>query len=59
MIPKFTPGQNVAVGGGAIAGEVERVIFARGMSQPLYFIEWWDNGEVKGREFLEEQVTAE
>lgn len=50
--PIFSCGQKVVVGG-VIRGVVEEVIFARNMTDPLYLVEWWHDGDLRGRRFHE------
>ena len=53
---KFTLGQKVHVGP-SIAGTVERIIWARGMAEAMYRIEWWADGMMYSEEFCESQVS--
>jgi len=55
MESKFSLSAKVMVGGD-IEGVVERIIFGRNMTSPLYLIEWWNCSELKSREFHEEEL---
>ncbi len=55
---QFSPGDAVIVGDD-IHGVIERVIFSRDMTVPLYLVEWWDSGEYKAREFNERDVRRD
>lgn len=55
---RFRPGDRVRVGDGAITAVVEEVIMVRGQTQPTYAVEWWHDGEVRGRRFLEEECQT-
>ena len=54
---QFKLGDLVRIGD-EIHGTVEEIIFERGRPKPLYLVEWWLNGGVCERRFLEEQLTA-
>lgn len=58
LVHLYVPGQRVTVGDGAIRGIVERVIFARDMSVPLYLVEWWHEGQLQAREFSERDLSG-
>lgn len=49
------PGDRVMVGGD-ISATVERVIFARYMTRPLFLVEWWDSGDLKTKELHQNDV---
>lgn len=53
------PGDKVAIGDGHISGVIERVILARGMTVPIYLVEWWQEGNVMSREFHADDVTED
>ena len=53
----FGCGQTVLVGG-VIQGVIEEVIFARNMTDPLYLVEWWHDGDLRGRRFHESELEA-
>ena len=53
----FGCGQKVLVGG-VIEGVIEEVIFARNMTDPLYLVEWWHEGDLRGRRFHECELEA-
>lgn len=52
---RFKPGQRVRCGD--IEATVERVIFARGMTDALVLIEWWHNGDLRSREVHEDDLA--
>lgn len=52
---KYAPGERVRVGFD-ITGTVERVIFDRNGRGPIYLVEWWLDGDLRGREFLENDL---
>lgn len=55
---RFRPGDRVRLGGdGKIVGVVEEVVMARGQTQPYYLVEWWHEGNVLSRRFLEEECV--
>ena len=58
MISRFYPGQKVLIGSGVIHATVEEVIHARGMSAPLYLVEWWQDGELRGRRLHEADLSV-
>lgn len=55
---RFRPGDRLRVGNGEITGVVEEVIMQRGMAQPVYLVQWWVNGDIVARRFLEEECVA-
>lgn len=55
---RFRPGDRVSVGDGVISAVVEEVIMQRGMAQPVYLLQWWVNGDIVTRRFLEEECEA-
>jgi hypothetical protein len=42
--------------GDNIKGIIERIIWARAMTEPLYLIEWWNDGQVLSREMLQNDI---
>jgi len=42
--PKYSLNEVVRLGDGSITCRIEEIIFSRGMSSPLYLVEWWVNG---------------
>ena len=55
--PRFMPGQEVFVGED-IPGVIERLIYPRNATVPLYLVEWWDCGDLKAREFHEQDIVG-
>lgn len=55
---RFRPGDRLRVGdGGVITAVVEEVIMQRGMAQPVYLLQWWVDGDIVTRRFLEEECA--
>lgn len=58
-VSSFSPGDVVRCGDKLdITGIVERVIFARGMMEPLILVEFWHEGDRRTMEFHHADVRA-
>ena len=57
FVAKFAPGRRVTIADDPLPATVERVIFGRNMTAPVYMVEWWHAGQLCQRELHEDDLS--